>query len=72
MLPINLEPSLLDLLEVGVTRLEERPTWKVRPYIFIVSGCVCVGGGGVARWQKNEKWRNKLVVSSTPRFTTNG
>lgn len=28
-LPINLEPTLVDLLDVGVRRLEEKPTWKV-------------------------------------------
>lgn len=30
LLPINLEPTLVDLLDTGVQRLEDRPTWKVR------------------------------------------
>ena len=29
-IPLNLEPTLVELLDIGVQRLKERPTWKVR------------------------------------------
>ncbi len=29
-IPLNMEPTLVELLDIGVQRLKERPTWKVR------------------------------------------
>ena len=29
-IPLNMEPTLVELLDIGVRRLKERPTWKVR------------------------------------------
>ncbi len=28
-IPLNMEPTLVELLDIGVQRLKERPTWKV-------------------------------------------
>ncbi len=36
-IPLNMEPTLVELLDIGVQRLKERPTWKVRS----VSDCCC-------------------------------